>query len=156
MAQDRVPYAVESVTLLDASGEATDNPDLAGHAADDDAQTAWVSARYDEATFDETKDGIGLVFDLGQEHEIRNVQIQLVRGGLDVQLYAAETLPPAAEGPTGWGEVRWAQTDILSSQPVALNPTVARYWLLWIHGLSPSSTGEFTAEVAEVAFFGPS
>lgn len=152
-----VRYAVESSTVFDpaAPGEG-DNAQDAPLAADGNLQTAWVSESYDDRLFGPDKDGIGLVFDLGEEREVRGVVIELVRGGLDVELYATNSRPPEAFGVDGWGEVRASQTDIRPSQPFSLNPTSQRYWLVWITGLSAGAAGEYTAEVAEVEFLGPS
>ncbi len=152
-----VRWAVESSDVFDpASPGEGDNAQDAPLAADGDLQTAWVSEPYEERDFGPDKDGVGLMFDLGEEREVRGVVIELVRGGLDVELYASNTAPHELMGVQGWGEVRASQTDIRPSQPFQLNPTSQRYWLVWITGLSAGGAdGEYTAEVAEVAFLGP-
>jgi hypothetical protein len=133
-----------------------DNAAQAFLASDGDLQTAWTSDPYDTADFGGEKDGIGLVFDLRQPVEVRGIVIELVRGGLDVEIYASDTLPDPTDGLEGWGDVRALQTDIRTRQPFQLNPTSKRYWMVWISGLSPSAGGTYTAEVAEVLFLGPS
>jgi eukaryotic-like serine/threonine-protein kinase len=133
-----------------------DNPDLAPLAADNDLQTSWLSDSYEVRDFGPDRDGIGLVFDLGGSQEVRGVTVELVRGGLDVELYASDELPDAEDGVAAWGDLRASQTGIRSRQPFLLQPTAQRYWMLWITGLSASSTGEYRAEVSEVFFTGPS
>jgi eukaryotic-like serine/threonine-protein kinase len=133
-----------------------DNAVDAPLASDGDQETAWVSAPYATADFDGEKDGIGLVFDLRQPVEVRSIVIDLVRGGLSVEIYASDDLPDVDAGVEGWGDIRALQTDIRPRQPFQLTPTTKRYWLVWITGLSPSASGEYTAEVAEVQFLGPS
>jgi eukaryotic-like serine/threonine-protein kinase len=133
-----------------------DNASEAFLASDGNLQTAWSSDPYPTADFGGEKDGIGLVFDLQQEVEVRGLIIELVRGGLSVEIYASDQLPDPTDGLDGWGEVRALQTDIRTRQPFQLNPTVKRYWMVWVTGLSPSASGEYTAEVAEVQFLGPS
>jgi eukaryotic-like serine/threonine-protein kinase len=124
-------------------------------ASDGDLQTVWRSEPYDSADFDGAKDGLGLVFDLQDEVEVRGIIIELVRGGLSVEIYASDTLPAAEDGLDGWGQVRALQTDIRTRQPFQLTPTSKRYWMVWITALSPSASGDYTAEVAEVQFVGP-
>ncbi|MFA9431547.1 protein kinase [Egicoccus sp. AB-alg2] len=133
-----------------------DNAGEASLAIDGDLQSAWSTNGYADEDFEGLKDGVGLVVDLGEPLEVRSVVVQLVRGGVDVELYAADTLPDAEEGLEGWGPYRAAQSDIRASQPFQLAPTTKRYWLLWISGLSPNASGQFTAEVAEIQFLGPS
>jgi eukaryotic-like serine/threonine-protein kinase len=149
-------WRVENVTVYDPDNPANgENQELAAAAADGNPQTAWVSDSYDEADFGPEREGIGLVFDLGEPQEVRGVDINFVRGGLVVELYATSTLPPDAGGPDAWGPPRATHADSLSQQPIRFSPTSERYWLLWITGLSTSSTGDYTAEVAEVEFLGP-
>jgi eukaryotic-like serine/threonine-protein kinase len=135
---------------------AGDNAADAALASDENLQTAWTSDPYPTADFGGEKEGIGLVFDLQQQVEVRGIVIELVRGGLDVEIYASDELPAPEAGVEGWGDIRALQTDIRTRQPFQLNPTTKRYWLVWITGLSPSASGEYTAEVAEVQFLGPS
>jgi eukaryotic-like serine/threonine-protein kinase len=154
---DPLEWPIVAADVFDpAEPLSPDNPDEAGRAADDDLTTSWSTAAYDDPAFGDEKDGVGLLFDLGDEREVRGVVIELVRGGLDVELYAADELPDAADGLEAWGEAPLAsQTDVRPTQPFTLNPTVKRYWMVWITGLSTSGDGEYSAEIAEVAFLGP-
>jgi eukaryotic-like serine/threonine-protein kinase len=147
---------VDTAVFDPADPRGGDNPDLAPLAADNDLQTSWVSDSYEVRDFGPDRDGIGLVFDLGGAQEVRGVTVELVRGGLDVELYASDELPDAEDGVDAWGDLRASQTGIRSRQPFLLQPTAQRYWMLWITGLSASSTGEYRAEVSEVFFTGPS
>ncbi len=150
-------WEVESVEVFDPLDPgAGDNPDLARFTSDNDPQTSWVTEAYPERDFDGDREGIGLVFDLGEPRQVRGVDLNLVRGGLDLELYAASQLPPAVTGPRAWGETRYLQTNTIQSPQFRFNATEERYWLLWVTGLSASSTGEYTAEIAEVTFLGPS
>lgn len=151
------PWQAEGAVVFDPSAPGLgDNAGAASLAVDGDLQTAWNTNGYRTEDFDGTKDGVGLVVDLGEPREVRNVVVQLVRGGVDVELYAADRLPDAAAGLEGWGDFRAAQRGIRASQEFHLAPTTSRYWLLWITGLSPNASGQYAAEVAEVQFRGPS
>jgi eukaryotic-like serine/threonine-protein kinase len=156
-ASEQFRWPVAATTVFDPTDPGGgDNTELAELASDGDLQTSWVSESYAERDLGPGQDGIGLVFDLGGEHEVRGVTIELVRGGLDVELYASNEMPDAGEGVEAWGDLLAAQSSIRSRQPFLLQPTAQRYWLLWITGLSASSTGEYRAEVSEVVFLGPS
>jgi eukaryotic-like serine/threonine-protein kinase len=151
---EQQPIEVVGVDVYDPSEPGRDEP-TAIRAADNDPQTSWSTREtYENPDFDGRKDGIGLVFDLGSPQEVRGVTVSLPRGGLDVQLYATSELPPEEAGVDAWGPVRVAQTEIRQTQPFTITPITEQYWLLWITGLSASSTGEFRAEVADVSFFG--
>ncbi|MFA9443873.1 protein kinase [Egicoccus sp. AB-alg6-2] len=152
-----VEWRAASAVVFDPSEPGLgDNAAEASLAVDGDLQTSWGTESYADAHFEGRKDGVGLVIDLGEPVEVRTVVVQLVRGGVDVEIYAADQLPDAAQGLDGWGQHRVAQTDIRASQPFELAPTTHRYWMLWISGLSPDASGLFTAEVAEIQLLGPS
>jgi len=158
VASDPRPWRVEAAGVFDpAEPGSSDTQESAINAIDGDHQTFWASEAYGARDFSPDREGIGLVFDLGEAREVRGVRIELVRGGLDVELYAATERPDDAEGLSGWNGPLVSQTEIRTSQQWTLSPTTERYWLLWITGLSESATGDdYTAEVAEVVFLGPS
>ena len=152
-----VVHPVEEVAVVDPSAPGRgDNLEQAANTIDGDPQTTWSTEPYDDPDFGGAKEGIGLAFDLGQERDVRGVTLELARGGLAVELYASDELPAEAASPGAWGEPRASQNDTLSQQPFTFNTTSKQYWLLWITGLSAGATDEFTAEVAEVRFLGPS
>ncbi|MEX2504980.1 MAG: protein kinase [Egicoccus sp.] len=156
-ATSAMQWRPDGAVVFDPSAPALgDHAGEASRAVDGDLQTAWRTNTYGTASFEGTKDGVGLVIDLGEPLEVRNVIVQLVRGGVDVELYTADTLPDATEGLEGWGDFRAAQNGIRASQEFHLAPTTSRYWLLWITGLSPNASGQYAAEVAEVQLRGPS
>lgn len=151
-----ITWAVETSFVADPTDPAGgDNAESATAASDGDVQTAWSSAIYPSRTFDDERGGIGLVFDLGQPREVRSVVLDLIRGGIDVELYATDVLPAIEDTPQGWGTVRATQTDIRPQQPFELAPTTRRYWLVWVTGLSADSAGNFRVDIAEVRFRGP-
>lgn len=152
-----IVHPVAEVDVVNpASPGRGDNRELAPNTIDGDPQTTWVTEPYEDPDFGDRKDGIGLVFDLGEERDVRGVTLELARGGLTVELYASDERPAEVASPDAWGAPRASQNDTLSQQPFSFNTTAQRYWLLWITGLSAGATDEFTAEVAEVRFLGPS
>ncbi len=144
---------VETTVFDPADPLMPDNAQDAGNAADGDPQTDWSTESYSTPDFDGEKDGIGLVFDLGDERDVRGIIVELVRGGVDVELYTTDELPEPSEGVGSWGEPLATQVDIQQRHPFTLNAS-ERYWMLWITGLSTSGDDTYTAEVAEVVFRG--
>ncbi len=156
-ATEVAPYEIVETSVFDPSAPGGgDNAEDVGRASDGDPQTAWATEIYEARDFGGEKPGVGLVFDLGEEVEVRNVVLELARGGIDVELYATDELPDEGEGLQAWGDVRAAQTNIRPQQPFSLNPTAKRYWMVWVTGLSADSSGDYLAEIAEVRFRGPS
>jgi eukaryotic-like serine/threonine-protein kinase len=150
------PVEVAEVLLWDPVGRNDDNPDSVGLAADGDPTTAWRSADYDRDFLGDGREGIGLVFDLGESTEIRDVIINANRGGIDVSIYRSnEFVDPGFGNLQPWGPVVASSADIRANQGFQLSPTSGRYWLVWITGLSTSGSDSFNAEVAEVTFVGP-
>ena len=154
-AAEPMEWPVVATDVFDpAEPDDPDNRPEAGQASDNDPQTTWSTAEYGSADFDGDKEGVGLVFDLGEPRDVRGMVVELVRGGVDVELYAAEELPDPEDGLEAWGDPRATHMDVQQRHPFTLN-TTQRYWLLWVNGLSTSGDGTYTAEVAEVAFLGP-
>lgn len=154
---DAIDWPIAIVEVVDPGDDdpSADRPNPA-LAADGDLQTTWMSPVFADRRFGDDRDGIGLIFDLGQPREVRTVVLELLRGGLDVELYAADEIPSPELTPEGWGAVRAAQSDIRTQQPFQLSPTTKRYWLVWFTGASPDSVGDYRVEVAEVRFRGHS
>jgi eukaryotic-like serine/threonine-protein kinase len=150
------PIPVQSVQLWDPTGAEEDNPEDALLAGDGDPTTAWRSEDYDSDFFGGPEEGIGLMFDVGEVQEVRDIVVTSNRGGLDVALYRSDGFVDPGFGNLGpWGDPVQTGTEIRAEQPFSLGPTQGRYWLLWITGLSTSGGEGYNAEVAEVAFYGP-
>jgi eukaryotic-like serine/threonine-protein kinase len=150
------PIAVQEVTLWDPVGRNDDNPDQVGLAADGDPTTAWRSGDYDRDFLDDGREGIGLVFDLGEDAEVRDVIVNANRGGVDVSIYrSSEFVDPGFGNLQPWGSAMASVSDIRAVQTFQLSPSSGRFWLLWITGLSTAGGDSYNAEVAEVTFVGP-
>lgn len=150
------PLPVEEVTLWDPTGRNADNPDDAPLAADGDPTTAWRSSDHRSDLLGDGRDGIGLVFDLGEDQEVREVVLNANRGGLDVSLYRSSRYVDPGFGNLGpWGPALATGADVRANHTFQLSPTTGRYWMLWITGLSTAGGDTYNAEVAEVTFLGP-
>lgn len=125
-------------------GDGIEHEEDAQAATDGDVASVWTTESY-SAPISAQKDGVGLLFDLGDALEIGRVQVDGDPGTYSI-FYAAE-LGDALD------DFEPAQTDTSGPSRIELtDPIAARYWLLWITDL-PGGVGRAT--VSEVTFFGP-
>ncbi len=151
-------WPVADARVFDPSRPAlVGDPDLAAAAVDDDVQTVWSPGDYATADLDGSG-GVGLLLDLGEVREVRGLTLQLVRGGVDVALYAlpdAEAAPAVRDGIEPLGAPLAVQRDVRAQQRMEWSPVAARWWVVWVTGVSPTPDGRFTVEVADVRVLGP-
>jgi hypothetical protein len=86
---------------------------------------------------------------------VRGITLRLVRGGPDVALYALDERPEARDGVDVLGEPLSVQRSVRSLQRMEFSPVEARWWLVWVTGVSPTPVGTFTVEVADLSVLGP-
>lgn len=122
---------------FDPDGDGAENPDQVRNATDGDATTAWSTSRYRTAAFSGLKPGVGLLLDLGAVRTVRTVQVAFTRGGADVELRVADTVPRRAEDARVVAGSRGRQVAAL--QPDA--PVRARFLLLWLTKLPEDGDG---------------
>jgi eukaryotic-like serine/threonine-protein kinase len=154
----RIAWPVVEARVLDpARPELAVDPDVARAAIDGDAQTVWSPGDYVSVDLDGAV-GVGLLLDLGEVREVRGFLLRLVRGGPDVALYALPDVPGVPEAPedvAALGPPLSVQRGVRSVQRVEFAPVEARWWLVWVTGLSPTPVGTFTVEVADISVLGP-
>jgi len=167
-----VTWPVAGVQLIDPTAPDADRDGESARAAiDGDAQTVWRSADYASADLDGTG-GFGLLVDLGQEREVRGLELRLVRGGADVSLHrvdapldprrVADVLAdpesgrtPAERLATLVGQPLSLQRGVRATQRIEFSPVDGRWWLVWVSGVARSPTGTFSIEVADMTLLGP-
>jgi eukaryotic-like serine/threonine-protein kinase len=151
----RIEWSVSEARVFDpARPELARDVDLARAAIDGDAQTVWSPGEYATADLDGTG-GVGLLLDLGEVREVRGVVLRLVRGGPDVALYALDAEPDVREGFEALSQPLGVQRGVRSLQRMEFSPVEARWWLVWVTGVSPTPVGTFTIEVADLVVLGP-
>jgi hypothetical protein len=151
----RIDWPVAEARVFDpGQPELTLDADLARAAIDGDAQTVWAPGPFATADLDGTG-GVGLLLDLGEVREVRGLVLRLVRGGPDVELYALTELPDVSAGVADLGEPLSVQRGVRSLQRLEFSPVEARWWLVWVTGVSPTPVGTFTIEVADLSVLGP-
>jgi eukaryotic-like serine/threonine-protein kinase len=154
-----VVWPVEQVRVLDPRDPTlARDPELALAAVDGDVQTVWSPTTWASADLDGVE-GVGLMLDLGAPREVRGVMLRLVRGGADVTLFASDEEPVlATEGSASasFGVPLSMQRGVRSLQRFEFAPLEARYWVVWVTGVTLSPTGTFSLELADVSVLGPS
>ncbi|MCF8527076.1 MAG: hypothetical protein K9G24_10630 [Candidatus Nanopelagicales bacterium] len=114
-----------------------ENDELAATVNDVDPDTAWLTSRYSSADLD-GKGGVGLIIDLGENREVRQVSANLVgRGtGLDVRVADSIKRDPALWTPLGSAFAPGDRLDVRAPRAVP-----GRYVLLWFTQLPPEESG---------------
>ncbi len=151
----RLEWPVEDVRVFDPTRpELARDPDLARAAIDGDAQTVWTPGTYTTADLDGSG-GVGLLIDLGAPREVRGITLRLVRGGPDIAIHFSAVEPDVTDGLAAFGEPLSVQRGVRSLQRLEFSPVEARWWLVWVTGVSPTPVGTFTVEVADLSVLGP-
>ncbi len=151
----RLTWPVAEALVFDPDRpELARDPDLARAAIDGDAQTVWSPGTYATADLDGSG-GVGLLLDLGEVREVRGIELRLVRGGPDVALYPLTERPDVREGVEPLGDPLTVQRSVRSLQRMEFSPVEARWWLVWVTGVSPNPAGTFSAELADLSVLGP-
>lgn len=143
---------VHRVTDFDPQGNPPEeNPQLAGRAIDGSAGTGWITATYrGRPDLGGLKSGVGLMLDLGADHQVADVDLRLVGQPTSFEIYAAPSgttrAPGAPDEMDRVAQVKDADTAVR----VPLKPSPkTRFLLVWLTKL-PAVSGGFRGEIAEV------
>ena len=148
------PAALTGVTASDFDPQGNppeENPEQAHLAVDGDPATAWSTQTYTQNFGPQgLKTGVGLVLDLGADHDVSQVDLTTVGSPTRVQVYVTSQKPTSLQGLGVAG-----QTTVTGSHgDVTLDPApTGRYVVVWLTQL-PATAGGFRGEVAEVVVKG--
>ncbi len=125
-----------------------EKPELVALAFDGDPETAWETQGYNENFGpDGLKDGVGLLFDLGSEREVREVVVDVLGGTTEVELHVS----PNPERPRSLDDLTRVAAGSTSEGRIRLVPdtTVPERWVVvWLTSLP--SDGSFRGRISEV------
>ncbi|QYJ03295.1 protein kinase family protein [Nocardioides panacisoli] len=147
------PAEVTGLTAVDFDpfgNPPEEHPDTIDRTVDGDAGTTWRTMTYLQQFGPEgLKPGVGLVVDLGESVEVAEVEVTVVGGATDMELYVGDD--PPSDAPQG----EPAATGTAEQSTVILEPEDAtgQYALIWLTSL-PEVPGGFRGEVAEVVVRG--
>ena len=147
---------IQSSSDFDPYGGDGENPEEVKLSFDGDLTTAWTTETYRTSSrFGDRKSGAGVWYDLGEPREVREIALDLTRGGIDLTIYAADTLPDPIDRETGWAPAVATFSDVGFQSALALpDGHQGRYWLVWITDLADTGDGTFEAGISEIRFIG--
>jgi hypothetical protein len=142
-----VPLLIVGGTGFDPQDDNTESDTRAKLAYDGDPGTAWESRWYGSATYNRSKDGVGLVLDLSTSTTIREVDLTLPVAQ-DVTVFAATQA--SLEGAQEIGSTSGRSGTITLKAPAGLQP--ATKIIVWVTKPAPAEAPDhFRAQVSEVA-----
>ena len=149
------PIAVASVAAFDpAPGDGDEHSDTKDNVLDGDPETTWGTDGYDTRDFNRLKPGVGLMLQLEQDADVRDVQIETTLPGWTMEVRVADS--PVGEL-DGWKPVSKAVAiNDGMKVPVDLDGEKTRYVLLWITKLviDTDDPNRARARIGEIRVFG--
>lgn len=146
------PVEISEVSAFDPpaqGGNGEENSEDTSTTVDGDPRTTWRTETYfDGPALAPYKQGVGLQVDLGDEREVRQVDLDLVGQGYDVTVFAAE---PGAGAPTDIAGLPriGRERGTLEEVSITSEGTTTRYLVVWFRSL-PQVSGGYAGEVAEI------
>lgn len=153
----RGPLTVTSVKDFDPTqdgGNDQENPDQAKLATDGNASTAWQTVVYlNDSHLGRLKPGVGLVLDLGEQHQVSSVDVTLQGSGSAVQLRV-----PAQGGATSapmTSQKQWTTVASTSSAGAKTtltpsSPVQTRFLLVYLTNLPKVGDAKYRGGIAEL------
>ena len=127
------PYAPANVDLGD--------PSLT---VDGSTGTAWKAPA---PSTPGTSPQLGVYVDLGSREKIRTLVLQTPTPGMNVEIYAAASGPPASITDPGWAHLA-SRSDVRATTKVGLPDRAYRYVLVWIVGTPPNGARPAISELS--------
>jgi serine/threonine-protein kinase len=134
----------------DPQGGDGEHPDEIGFITDDDNGTSWSTERYEAGLEGAPKTGVGFVLETDGGAEASQLTMQTNGGSWRFNVYASDEKQPPTDPPvdtagedTGsWGDPIATDQTANKNTDVALTPTAARWYLIWITDLNGVPSAE--------------
>lgn len=144
------PVRIALADDFDPEGDGAENPDGVGQAIDGNPRTGWrTSTYYDELELQ--KGGVGLVLDLGSEHDVRSMSLRFGSQPTTFEVYAAPT--GTTDRPADLGGLQQVVDETTATGPsYTVRPAAelkARFLVVWLTKLPPAGA-DFRGDVREV------
>ncbi|MEV3929104.1 MULTISPECIES: protein kinase family protein [unclassified Streptomyces] len=127
--------------------DGSEKPGSIKNVYDGDASSYWNTSGYFSADFGRLKEGVGVVLDLGKVQQVGNVDVSFLGGSTSVELRTTED-SSVPQMPDGFGEVAKGTGTKVSLKPD--KPVQARYLLVWLTKLPPSSDGNYRGKISDI------
>jgi putative peptidoglycan lipid II flippase len=152
----RIP--VQDATSFDPyPGSGDENPALVPLAIDGNPATAWQTVTYyGNPALGGIKDGVGLVLDLGANHNVSRVDVMLTGSPTNLQLRAAPASASVAPASSAH-QYRLVASRKDAGTSVAFHlrqPVSTRFLLVWLTSLPPDGANAYRGGVSEIKVFG--
>jgi hypothetical protein len=146
---------ITSVIDFDPLGDGREGARTIAKISDNDPGTYWSTERYAAGpNFSGLKAGVGALFDLGRTTDVGKAQVLFSAPGCSFQLrFSEDRTAPVGEWP-----VAATVAESPASAPIIFGTQQARYWLIWITGLTsdvPGAGRSYACAIAEAELFAP-
>jgi serine/threonine protein kinase len=141
--------------IVDPKGDGTERKD-AGNVLDGNPATVWKTDAYNRANFGNSKDGMGVLLDLGDAKKVVSVQVRMTRHGATGELRTGASDPGGTKAGdnqllTQFTVVGQPKADMPPSWLFVGPPEPTRYVLVWFTKLPPDvNRGGFRVSVEEI------
>ncbi|MFF3174178.1 serine/threonine protein kinase [Streptomyces sp. NPDC057900] len=145
------PVQIVSAKDFDPLGDGSEKPQDIDHVYDGDPNTYWHTDGYYSADFGKLKEGVGVVLDLGKVQQVRKVDVTFLGGTTSTELRTSSdaTAPTMPDSFTKVAEGSGTNVSLKPGKPVQ-----ARYLLVWLTQLPPSSEGNFRGKISDIKVTG--
>ncbi|HVX42935.1 MAG TPA: protein kinase family protein [Mycobacteriales bacterium] len=127
-----------------------DNADQVGATMDGNQQTYWETENYfRSATFGNLKPGVGLLYDFGKPVDIKAIKFTTPTPGITLEVRSADASSGSIDGYARQGSPVVLHGPLTMKLPGSAK---ARYWMVWLTSLAPSTDGQFHGGLDEVDF----
>ncbi len=123
---------VRAVHSFDPQGDGAEADQLVGNAVDAQPSTSWHTETYNNRSFGNLKQGVGLTLDLGADHALGRIAVTSPTTGWAVAVYVADGLPRDL---SGWGRPVATAAGIPGDATLDLGGAKGSSVLVWITDL---------------------
>ena len=135
------------MSIVDFSGQPPDNSVNLQNVISG-AAPPWRSDNYrGSAAFGGLKNGMGLMFDLGSEQNVKTVTVKTPTPGFNVEIRTAPSATPTAAQTSTVGS---GTVDQPSTTLTIADPQPSRYVMVWLTSLPASSNGSYQVQIGQV------
>ncbi|MFI5616034.1 protein kinase family protein [Streptomyces sp. NPDC051567] len=142
--KEPTPLTVKTAVEYYPDGKAQ-NPDLVPRSYDGDTSSYWRTKSFKNGPEIQLKPGVGIIYDLGAEHEVSDVSIGLKFPGnhTTLALYAADSLQPN-KSVGEMKKITGTKTEETEVHLTAETPVKTRYVLLWITAMPDAPYADYS------------
>ncbi|MFF9687980.1 serine/threonine protein kinase [Streptomyces sp. NPDC014623] len=143
------PVSIVGARDYDPQGtDGSEKPAAISNAYDGDPSSYWNTDGYYTAAFGNLKEGVGIVLDLGEVQEVRNVDVSFLGGTTSVELRTTDgsSIPQKPDGFTTVAQGSGTNVSLKPDKAVQ-----ARYVLVWLTSLPLSNDdGRYRGKVSNI------